>query len=119
MPLRIAVVLAGVMAFGTLLLAIAHLGVTIPLLSRLGPQGGAVPPAVVAFAVATLLFGGVALGLYRRSRTAWIGTIVLSLAIIAMSLAQYRGVVSGIGIGLAAVLVILLVLPPSRHAALR
>lgn len=116
MPLRIAVVLAAVVTLGTLLLAIAHLGVTIPVLSRLGPQGDAVPPAVAAFSVATVLFAVVAVGLYRRSRAAWVGAVVLSLAIIAMSLGQYRGVVSGIGIALSAVLVVLLLARPSRQA---
>ncbi|HUG85633.1 MAG TPA: hypothetical protein VMM13_13795 [Euzebya sp.] len=116
LPLRVAVIVAGVVVIGTLLLAVAHLGVVIPLLSTLGPQGGAVPPAVIAFSVATVLFAAVALGLYRRSRVAWIGAIVLSVAIIAMSLGQYRGIVSGVGIALAAVLIVLLLTPPSRRA---
>lgn len=115
-PLRVAVVLAAVVALGTFLLAIAHLGITIPVLSALGPQGGAVPPAVVAFTVATILFGAVTVGLLRRSRVAWIGAIVLSVLIILSSVGQFRGVVSGMGIAISLALIVLLLVPTSRRA---
>ena len=116
-PLRAATVLAWVVAFGTLLLAIAHTGVTIPLLSALGPDGdSAVPPAVVAFTVATILFAAIALGLARQSKVAWWGGIGLSAAIILSSIGQFRGAVSALGIVLAVLLIALLLSPPSRQA---
>lgn len=114
--LRSAVVLTGVAAAGTLLLAIAHLGIEIPVLSALGPQGGAVPPAVVAFTLATALFAGVGYGLARRSRLAWgVGLGVSALSILS-GIGQFRGVVSAIGIGLSVLLIGLLLASPSRDA---
>lgn len=114
--LRAAVGLTGVAAVGTLLLAIAHLGIVIPVLSALGPQGGAVPPAVAAFTVATALFAGVGYGLARRSRMAWgVGLGVSALSILS-GIGQFRGVVSAVGIGLSVLLIGLLLAPPSRDA---
>lgn len=114
--LRIAVALATISALGTSLLAVAHTGVTVPLLSALGPQGGAVPPAVVAFTVATLLFAVLAFGLRRAARWAWVGGLVLAAASILGGVGQFRGVVSAIGIGLAVVLLGVLLAPSSRRA---
>lgn len=115
-PLRIAIALAAISAVGSLLLAIAHTGVTVPILSALGPQGGAVPPAVVAFSVGTILFGALAAGLARRSRVAWIGGLVLAVGAILSGVGQFRGVVSAVGIALAVVLLATLLAPASRRA---
>jgi hypothetical protein len=116
LTLRVAVGLAGVAAVGTLLLAIAHTGVEVPLLSALGPQGGAVPPAVVAFGVATVLFAGIALGLTRRSRMAWAVGLAVSVLAVLSGIGQFRGVVSAAGIVLSLALIGLLLAPASRSA---
>lgn len=110
---RTAAVIAGIAAFGNLLLGIAHTGATVPLLSRIGPQGGAVPPAVVAFSVGTLVFGALAWGLWRGAAWArWVGLAVCALAILS-GIGQFRGVVSAAGIVLAVVLGVLLLRSPT------
>jgi hypothetical protein len=115
-PLRAAAALSATAAVGTLLLAVAHTGVTVPLLSALGPQGDAVPPAVVAFCAATLLFGGVAAGLARARRWAWgAGLGVAALAVLG-GVGQFRGVVSAVGIALALAMAALLLTPAARRA---
>jgi hypothetical protein len=113
--MRAAALLAGVAALGTALLAVAHTGVDVPLLSGLGPQGGAVPPAVVAFSFGTVVFAAVAVGLARGARWAWaVGLAVCALAV-ASGVGQFRGVVSAIGIAVAVVLASLLLAPGSRR----
>ncbi|CAN5164408.1 hypothetical protein BH23ACT9_BH23ACT9_35550 [soil metagenome] len=114
--LQIAVVVAAIAALGNLVMAIAHTGVTIPLLSRLGPQGGAVPVAVGIFAAGTLAFGLVAFGLQRRSRVAWIAGIVIAALSILSGISMFRGPVTAIAMVLAAVLLALLLAPRSRQA---
>lgn len=114
--LRGAVGLSAVAAGGNLLLAIAHTGVTIPLFSSLGPQGGgAVPAAVVAFAVGTTLFTAITIGLLRQHRWAWIAGLVVSALVVLSGVGQFRGVVSAVGIVLAVGLAGLLLAPPSRR----
>ncbi|MGI9015680.1 MAG: hypothetical protein ACR2HR_01000 [Euzebya sp.] len=113
--LRGAVVVAGLAAAGCLLLAVAHLGITIPLFSTLGPQGGAVPPAVVAFAVGTSLFTAIGIGLWRRRRWAWLAGLIVSGLAVVSGIGQFRGVVSAVGIVLAVILAALLLAPASRH----
>lgn len=115
--LTAAVVLSGTFAVGCLLMALAHTGITIPLLSSLGPGGGdAVPPAVVAFTVGLALFAAIAVGLWRRHRWAWLAGLVVSALVILSSVNQYRGVVSGVGIALALGLIALLLAPGTRSA---
>lgn len=107
---------ASLAAVGNALLAIAHTGVEVPLLSALGPSGGAVPPAVVAFTVGTLLFAAIAVGLWREARWARpVGIGVAGLSILS-GLGQFRGMVSAFGIVLAAVLLVLLVLDARRES---
>jgi hypothetical protein len=114
--LTAAAALAATAAVGTALLAVAHTGASIPLLSRLGPQGGAVPPAVVAFGVGTLLFGAIAWGLARRERWAWtLGLGVAALSVLS-GVGQFRGVVSAVGIAISLALAALLLAPASRSA---
>lgn len=113
--LRGAVALSALAAVGNLLLAIAHTGVTIPLFSSLGPQGGAVPPAVVAFAVGTTLFTAITIGLLRQHRWAWIAGLVVSALAVLSGVGQFRGVVSAVGIVLAVGLAALLLARPSRR----
>lgn len=113
--LRAAAVLSAVAAVGSLLLAIAHTGVRIPLFSQLGPQGGAVPPAVVAFAVGTVLFTAITVGLVRQRRWAWVAGLVVSTLAVLSGIGQFRGAVSAAGIVLAIALAALLLARPSRR----
>ncbi len=113
--LRGAVVLSAVAALGNLLLAIAHTGVTIPGFSSLGPQGGAVPPAVVAFVIGTAMFTAISVGLLNRQRWAWVTGLVVSALAVLSGVGQFRGVVSAAGIVLAIGLAALLLAPPSRR----
>ncbi len=107
--------MAGIAAAGCALLAIAHLGITIPVLSRFGPRGDAVPPAVVAFAIGTALFGAIAVGLWQRRRWSFAAGLAVSALAVLSGVAQYRGAVSAVGIVLAVVLAGLLLAPGSRR----
>lgn len=111
--------LAGAMAVGSALMAVAHAGVDIPLLSGLGPGGaGAVPPAVVAFTVSALLFAAVAYGAFRGRAWAWAAGLVLSALTVLGAAMPYRGVVSLAGIVLGLVIIALLLSRPGRSALL-
>lgn len=112
--LRLAALVAAISAVGTFLLAVAHTGIEVPVLSALGPQGGAVPPAVAGFAVGTLLFASIAAGLRRGQRWAWFAGLTAAGLGIAGGLGQFRGPVSAVGIALAVVLGGLLLAPGSR-----
>ncbi len=95
---------AALAALGCLLLAVAHTGIEVPLLSSLGPRGDAVPPAVVAFSVGTALFATLAVGIRRQAAWAtWAGLAVSALAVLS-GIGQFRGVVSAVGIVLALLL---------------
>ena len=100
---------AGLAAFGCLLLAVAHTGVEVPLLSAIGPRGDAVPPAVVAFTIGTVLFAALAVGIRRGADWAtWAGIVVSVLAVLS-GIRQFRGPVSAVGIVLAVLLAGLLI----------
>lgn len=101
---RLAVAVAWVAAAGAALMALAHTGVEVPLLSALGPRGGAVPPAVAAFGIGTALFTTIAVGVARGWAWArWVGVAVSMLAVLG-GVGQFRGPVSAIGIVVALVL---------------
>lgn len=110
---RLAAGLAWAGAVGAALLAIAHTGATVPLLSRLGPQGGAVPPAVVVFGVGAAAFAAVAVGVGRgRSWGRWLGLGVAAMGVLS-GVGQFRGAASAAGIVLALGLGLLLLRPIS------
>ena len=117
---RVATLVASVAAVGCLVMAVAHAGVSIPLLSALGPGGNRViVPAIIAFGVGMALFGGLAYGLRRGARWAWFGGLLISAGAVASGVMQYRGVVSAAGIVLAVVLGALLLAPASRRYFLK
>lgn len=107
---------AALAAVGTLLMAVAHTGLTLPLLSDLGPSGRAVPPAIAAFSAGTVVFAAIAVGLRRRARWAWAGGLAVSLLAVLSGVGQFRGSVSAVGIAVALLLAALLLAPPSRAA---
>ncbi len=104
---------------GAALLSVGHAGVSLPLLSALGPGGDrAVPPAVVAFAVATVLATAVAVGAFRRRAWAWaLGLAVFGLTALG-AVTPYRGVGSAVGIALGLAGVAVLLSPAGRAALL-
>jgi hypothetical protein len=94
--------LSVVAAVGSALLAVGHMGVSVPVLSDLGPGGdGVVPVAAAVFTVGALLYAAVAVGAFRGARWAWpLGVAVNALALLS-GLREYRGAASAIGIALA------------------
>ncbi len=109
--------LAALAALGSLLLAVAHLGVELPLLSALGPGGETVVvPAAIAFGVGTAVWGALSLGAFRGARWVLPVGIVFSILSILSGAMPYRGVASGVGIALASLVLLTLLSPPGRRA---
>lgn len=117
LPLRLAAGLAVLAAVGAALMAVAHLGVDVPLLPTQG-LGRAVPPAAAAFTLGTILFAAVAWGLRSSARWAWwLGLVGFALALQGSAM-PYRGVGSAVGIALS-VLGLAALLHPATRRALR
>lgn len=109
--------LAAVAALGSLLLAVAHLGIELPLLASLGPGGDTVVvPAAIAFGVGMAVWGAVSFGAFRRTRWVLPVGVVFSVLSILSGLMPYRGVASGVGIALASLVLLTLLSPPGRRA---
>lgn len=118
-PVMLVTALSAVLAVGCAAMAVAHAGVNIPVLSRFGPQGtDAVPPAVVAFTVGTLVLGALAYGTARRRSWAWAGGIAVHALVVLGALTPYRGVGSLVAVVLAGAAVLVLLSPPGRTALL-
>ena len=112
--LRLAVVLAALAALGAALMAVAHMGVDLPLLPTQG-LGRAVPPAAAAFTAGTALFAAVAWGLRSCARWAWwLGLIGFALALQG-SAVPYRGVGSAVGIAVSVLGLAALLAPGTRR----
>jgi hypothetical protein len=94
--------ISGVLALGSGLMAIAHAGVRVPVVSALGPGGSrAVVPAAIAFTAAACLHGAVAYGVARRRTWAWpLGVLVAGVTLLGAAV-PFRGVGSVAGIALA------------------
>ena len=92
-------VLSGVLAAGCAVMALAHAGVEVPVVSQLGPGGDdAVWPAVIAFSVGALVLAFVAIGASRARAWAWaLGLVVHALIVLGASL-PFRGVGSLVAI---------------------
>lgn len=111
--------ITALLAVGCLAMAIAHAGVRVPLLDRLGPGGGdAVVPAAIAFTVATALLGVLAAGLWRQRPWAWAAGLAVHGVVLAGAAFPYRGWGSLVGIVLAGGVFVLLVSRPGRDALL-
>lgn len=102
---------------GATLLAVAHAGVEIPLVSALGPGGDqAVPVAAGVFAAGAVLMLALAAGAFARAR--WVlpvGVLVALLAVVE-GFRNYRGAASAAGIALGVLLLLLLLSPGGRRA---
>ncbi len=114
---RAVAALSAPLAVGCALLAVSHLGIDVPLLSRVGPGGDrVVVPAAVAFAVATLLLIAVATGAWRGRPWAWaLGVVVHALVFLGAAV-PFRGVGSAVAMVVTGVTVALLVSRPGRAA---
>jgi hypothetical protein len=91
--------LSALLAIGCLVMAVAHAGVTVPLVSELGPGGDdAVWPAVIAFSVGTALLACIAVGAARARSWSWpLGLVVHALIVLGAAM-PYRGVGSLVAI---------------------
>jgi hypothetical protein len=111
--------ISATLAAGSALMAVAHLGYGIPVLSALGPGGGrAVIPAAIAFAVAAVLQGATSLGIARRRAWGWpLGVLIAALMLVGAAM-PFRGVVSAIAVVLAGAELALLLSGPARREML-
>ena len=118
LSLRSAGWLAGAAALGALLMAVAHLGVDVPLLPTQG-LGRAVPVAAAIFTVGAVLFTAVAWGLRSRARWAWWLGLAGFLFALRGSAMPWRGVGSAVGVILSLLGIGALVMASSRRAVRR
>lgn len=115
--MRGAAALAVIGALAAALMAVAHLGIDLPLVPTVG-AGRPVPPAAAAFGVGTLLFALTAFGLARGRPWSWpLGLTVNALTLAACAM-PYRGPASAAGIVMTSVSIVLLLLPSARRAVL-
>lgn len=112
--------LSAALAAGAVLLAVAHLGLSIPLLSALGPGGDrAVVPAAAAFSVLAALATAVSVGSFRRRPWAWgLGVVVHALTVLGAA-TPFRGVVSVAAVLLGCAALAALLSPGGRAGLLR
>jgi hypothetical protein len=106
------------LTIGSLLLAVAHTGVRVPLLEVLGPRGGAVPIAASGFAVGALLHGLAFVGIARQRAWGWAVGLVIHGLTLAAAAFPFRGAGSVLGIGLSVLGLVLLMTPDVRHSLL-
>lgn len=112
--MRAATALAVAGAAAAALMAVAHLGIDLPLLPTVG-AGRAVPPAAAAFAVGTALFALTAAGLARAKPWSWpLGLTVNALTVVACAM-PYRGPASAAGIVMSSAGIALLLTPSARR----
>ncbi len=109
--------LAGAFALGAALLAVGHAGVSLPLVSALGPGGDRpVPVAAGLFTVGAVLFVVVAAATAGLRPWAWpLGLLVFGLTLVGAAF-PYRGVGSAIGIVGALLAIVVLSSRPGREA---
>lgn len=115
LALRAATALSLLAALGAVVMAVAHLGIDVPLLPTMG-LGRPVPPAAAAFSAGALVFALTAWGLWRRARWAWaLGLVAFALALQGSAM-PYRGTGSAVGIATSVLAISLLLLPATRRA---
>ena len=118
-PVMLVVALSGILALGCVVMAVAHAGIEIPVLSRFGPQGNAaVPPAVVVFSVGALIMAALVFGSLRRRAWAWAGGIAVHALVVFGALTPYRGVGSLVAVVLSGAAAAILLSRPGRSALL-
>lgn len=111
--------LSVLVALGSAALAIAHSGIEVPVLSALGPGGGAaVPSAAIAFTIAAVVLTVVTVGLWRGRAWAWAAGLAVHGVVLAGAAMPYRGLGSLVGILLAGTAFVLLASRAGRSALL-
>lgn len=115
--MRVATALAVIGAAAAALMAVAHLGIDLPLLPTVG-AGRAVPPAAAAFAVGTALFALTAVGLARAKPWSWPLALTLNALTVAACAMPYRGPASAAGIAMSGASIVVLLLPSARRAVM-
>lgn len=115
--MRVATALAVIGAAAAALMAVAHLGIDLPLLPTVG-AGRAVPPAAAAFAVGTTLFALTAVGLARAKPWSWPLALTLNALTVAACAMPYRGPASAAGIAMSGASIVVLLLPSARRAVM-
>lgn len=107
--------LTALLALGCAVMAVAHAGVEVPLVSRFGPGGGrAIVPAMIAFTVAAVALALLAVGALRRRSWAWaLGLLTHSLVFLG-ALVPFRGVGSLVALVIAGACVALLMTRSAR-----
>lgn len=116
---RVIAALGALAAAGSVIMAVSHAGVTVPLVAALGPGGDRALPAVAAgFAVAAALFALVAIGAWRQHQWAWaLGLVINGLALVATTV-PWRGPASGAAAAVTAAGLAVLLSRPGRAAFL-
>jgi hypothetical protein len=111
--------LTALLGAGCVAMAIAHAGVEVPLLSRLGPGGNrAVVPAVIAFTIAAVLLFVLASGALRRQSWSWaLGLLTHALVFLGAAV-PFRGAGSAVAMIIAAACVALLMTRQARATLL-
>jgi hypothetical protein len=107
-------VISLVAAAASLLMTLAHLGISIPVLLE---AVTVLPPVAIGFAVATLLCVTVAVGAFRTARWGWwAGVIVFGLAVLVIAGSPARNWVSYTVLATAIANLVILLITPGRRA---
>lgn len=107
--------LAGLGVAGSAFMALAHLGVTLPLVG----DTPYLAPVAVSFAVGTVLYAVTAFGAFLRRNWAWaLGLVVNGLAFASTAAPPYRGGIEPVAMLVSVVALAILVSRPGRTALL-
>lgn len=107
------VVLSIVGALGSGVMLLAHLGLDLDLLAPLGP-GRLIVPAAIGFAIGTIAYTVVVFGAAQHRSWAWLTALLVNgLAVVVASI-PFRGWFSVIAVAVAAMAIILLLMPGIR-----
>jgi hypothetical protein len=115
LPATLVGALAVIGVLGSAVMAIAHLGIDVPVV------GGAVEllPVAISFAVGTVLYAFVAYGAFTRRSWAWaLGLVVNGLAFASTAAPPYRGGIEPVAMAVSLAALILLLIRPGREALL-
>ncbi|HUH07702.1 MAG TPA: hypothetical protein VML96_07840 [Egibacteraceae bacterium] len=107
--------LAGLAAAGSAIMALAHMGLQIPVISGLGPGGArSVPVAALVFGISTLMFLLILFGMLMRRAWAWPVALVGNGFALIGAANPFRGPVSAAAIAVTVAAIAILLSPPGR-----
>lgn len=117
--LRVLAIVTVIAGLGSAVMAIAHAGVQVPVVSALGPgSGAAVPPAAAGFAAGAALYLLMAGGVARARPWSWALGLVLNTLVLVTAAMPFRGAGSVAGIAISLAGLALLLTPGVRRALL-